>query len=112
MPSIKEHLEQYTNQSHEYSNQIHKLRESQALLESRLRDPSRAIQSLQQQLHALKDPKEIFKNKLKSNRVVHCNDIITAMDWLSQNRNKFRGECYGPAGAEIQVYRLEYYEYV
>jgi hypothetical protein len=64
-----------------------------------IREPTMEIESAQRELKSLRDPKEIFCSRLDE----RDRDVVKAYRWITENRDRFVGECYGPVGMEIQV---------
>lgn len=68
-----------------------------------LRAPQSEAQKFQTQLNKIKDPRDVFFNKLNGKD----RDVIKAAEWISEYRHRLRGECYGPVAAEVTVHSQE-----
>lgn len=89
---LNEELGHETSTQNEINNRINDLQFS-------LREPSQELESSQRELDSLKDPREVFCSRLLDRE----QDVAKAYRWIDSNRHRFRGQCYGPIGMEIQV---------
>lgn len=92
MQELNEELTQETLTQKDINSRINDLQFS-------LREPTQELESSQRELDSLKDPREIFCSRLLDRE----QDVAKAFRWINANRHRFRGECYGPIGMEIQV---------
>jgi hypothetical protein len=99
VPALQEQLKVASREYEEASAQVHALTDRQNNLKFELRAPHAAVHEKQQELNRVKDSREAFCNKIQG-RHPH---VVTAMRWIEQNRNLFRGQCFGPVGVEIEV---------
>ena len=101
VPEMKEQLKAVSQEHDRAAEQVNVLHERQNSLKFALRDPQQTAQDIQGELNKIKDSRRAFCNKIQGSR--QGKDAARAMEWIQQNKHRFKGECYGPVGAEVDV---------
>lgn len=91
---MNEELNQETVKNNDINSQISDLQFS-------MREPNLDLEGAQRELNSLRDPREIFCSRLSDRE----QDVVKAYRWIDANRQRFHGECYGPIGMEIRVWK-------
>ena len=104
VPEMKEQLKAVSQEHDRAAEQVNVLHERQNSLKFALRDPQQTAQDIQGELNKIKDSRRAFCNKIQGSR--QGKDAARAMEWIQQNKHRFKGECYGPVGAEVDVNQL------
>lgn len=100
VPEVQEQLKVASREYDAASDAVNSINERQNNLRFSLRAPEQAIQDIQSELNKIKDSRAAFCNKLHGQT---SKDVRQAMEWIQHNKDRFKGECYGPVGAEVEV---------
>lgn len=101
MSAIEAKINRASEHLAEVGVKIDELGDNMNHLRNSLREPTELLQHYKRELDGIQDNRKLLKNRLSEIR--GGKDIVNAMDWIESNRQRIRGECYGPVIAEIQV---------
>ena len=99
VPQLQEELNTATVQFNEASSFVNEFSDKINNLKFEMRAPQGLIKERELELNRITDSREAFCNKIQGSSP----DVIKALRWIDQNRSRFRGNCYGPVGVEVEV---------